>query len=265
MARKKKTSAKTKRKMSSKKPLKSTDKLSSRINKLKDTHPWRLCPPGEHWVRIHPRNIPAGGATEVTGHCRANPSGKDQIYAFELKEIAEKHFSGLDSTPTGNSLGYSQGNNYDQLIAGWTKYWNDILKPKLALDPNLIKVLIATESSFNPNADVLASKKNWARGLTQITDQTIKILADEKGEIKDHLINIDQKEAYDPNLNIAAGIRWLFHKKDLLEKKKRREVTWEEAVMEYKSYAKDIAAGKPRALKKQKEFLEMYEKLKGKK
>ena len=83
--------------------------------------------------------------------------------------------------------------------------------------------------------------------------------------MKDHLINIDQKEAYDPNLNIAAGIRWLFHKKSLLEHRKQDEVTWEEVVMEYKSYTKDIAKKKSNALKKQKEFLEKYKRLEGKK
>lgn len=46
---------------------------------------------------------------------------------------------------------------------------------------------------------------------------------------------------------------------------RRREVTWEEAVMEYKSYTKDIMNKDPHALKKQLEFLEKYKKLEKKK
>lgn len=234
--------------------------------KAKETHPWRMCPSGEHWVRIHPRNIPKKGSqTTVTGHCRTNPSRKDQIYALELTDIAKKYFDMVDSLPTPNKIGYRKGNDYDRLIAGWTKYWNETLKPEEPLDPNLVKALIATESSFKPKAVALASKKNWARGLTQITDQSLKILSDEEGEISDYLVNISQKEAYDPNLNIAAGVRWLFHKKYLLEHRLGHKVSWEDAVMEYKSYTKDIAAKKPQALKKQSEFIEKYQKLKDKK
>ena len=235
------------------------------VREPKETHPWRLCPPGEHWVSIHPRNIPKGGKTTVTGHCRTNPSRKDQIYALELTDIAKNYFEGVDSLPAPDNLGYRKGSDYDRLIAGWTKYWNEVLKPENPLDSNLIKALIATESDFDPMAIALASKGNWARGLTQVTDQTLKILSDEKGEIRDHLVNIDQKEAYDPNLNIATGIRWLFHKKHLLESRVGRPVSWEDAVMEYKSYTKDIATKKPKALKKQMEFIEKYQRLKGKK
>ncbi len=238
---------------------------SSNTHEPKEVHPWRVCPAGEHWVRIHPRDVPKGGTTTVTGHCRTNPSRKDQIYALELTKIAEKYFNDVSSLPAADDLGYRRGNEYDRVIAGWTKYWNDVLQPEKPLDPNLVKALIATESDFDPMAIALASKGNWARGLTQVTDQTLKILSDEKGEIRDHLVNIDQKEAYDPNLNIATGIRWLFHKKHLLQSRVGRPVSWEDAVMEYKSYTKDIAAKKPKALKKQTEFIEKYQRLKGKK
>ena len=47
-------------------------------------------------------------------------------------------------------------------------------------------------------------------------------------------ITLSKKEFYDPNLNLASGIRWLFHKKYLASHRLKREATWIEAVAEYK-------------------------------
>lgn len=123
-----------------------------------------------------------------------------------MSEIARIHFQNLTKLPAPNPLGVENGNKYDSLIGGWTQYWNEVLNPSEALDPNLVKALISTESDFNSKAKILASKGNWARGLLQLTDQTLRILRDEKGELKNFLLNIDQEDATDPNLNIAAGI-----------------------------------------------------------
>ena len=62
-------------------------------------------------------------------------------------------------------------------------------------------------------------------------------------KLRDFLIDIDQKDAIDPNLNICAGVRWLFHKKKLLEHKLKRSASSQEAVMEYKSYTKELKLG----------------------
>jgi hypothetical protein len=240
-------------------------KKSPRQNKR--SHPWRMCPPGKHWVVSHPLHVPISeknpsGLTIRDEHCRLNRSKKDQIYSDELQKIAQEHFSRLKKLPTPDKLGHSNGNDYDRIIAGWTKYWNEILKTKVPLDSNLVKALIRTESDFKEKNKVLASKGNWARGLMQVTDETIEILKNEKGELKDFLVDIDQKEAYDPNLNIAAGVRWLFHKKHLLESRLKRDVSWEEAAMEYKAYTKDIKMGKKSAIKQRDKFLEIYKRLK---
>ena len=42
------------------------------------------------------------------------------------------------------------------------------------------------------------------------------------------------KEVADPNANLFAGIRWLFHKKYLASHRLKREATWVEAIAEYK-------------------------------
>ncbi|MEQ1664204.1 MAG: transglycosylase SLT domain-containing protein, partial [Bdellovibrionales bacterium] len=173
------------------------------------SHPWRLCPPGEHWKVTHPlrvppsRKNPAGYTTTRGGHCHGNPSHKDSIYAVEIGEIASQNFSSLFGLPTPNALGFKNGNSYDDLIRGWTKYWNEVFNPKEPLDPDLVKALIATESGFKPGVIVKVGKtKNRARGLMQVTDETQKILGNPKGELKDQLVHVDQEDMSDPNQNI---------------------------------------------------------------
>jgi membrane-bound lytic murein transglycosylase MltF len=131
-----------------------------------------------------------------------------------------------------------------------------MLQAKDPLDPDLVKALVATESSFNADAKVRAGKKaGWARGLMQVTDATLRTLKDEDGELRDHLVNINQTDMTDPNANLAAGIRWLFRKKETASSKLGREATWEEAIADYKSYLKDMKKGKtPRSIRDLREF-----------
>ncbi len=204
----------------------------------KKQHPWRKCPIGEHWVKEHPRKVSKSernpdGVTIVDAHCRKNPSCHEIFVADELHEIAKLHFKNIKTMVKPENLGNPRGNDFDELIGGWTQFWNDIFSPKEPLDPNLVKALVASESSFKINTSA-NSTIGKARGLIQVTEQTRKILADQKGELKDFLITLSRKEFYDPNLNLAAGIRWLFHKKYLASHRLKREATWMEAIAEYK-------------------------------
>jgi hypothetical protein len=204
--------------------------------KLK-THPWRACPLGKHWVSKHPRTK-SGRTREVAGHCRNNPSKKDQIYSEELSLIAQKYFNALTELPKADNLDFKYlGNRYDSIIAGWTKYWNEILLPDYPLDADLVKALIATESGFKKDAFVFAGKRaGQARGLMQVTDWSLEILCDENGELRDHLVNIDQGDLTNPVLNIAAGVRWLHRKRETASGKLKRSASWMEAAADYKSY-----------------------------
>lgn len=211
-------------------------------------HPWRICPVGEHWVKEHPRKVKKSekipdGITIVDGHCRKNSSHHEIFVADELHEIAKQHFKSVKEMPKADNLGNPRGNDFDELIGGWTQFWNDTFSPKDRLDPNLVKALIASESSFIVSIDA-ESSIGTARGLIQVTDQTRKILADQKGELKDFLIALSKKEFYDPNLNLAAGIRWLFHKQYLASHRLKREVTWMEAIAEYKGILNQLGKHK---------------------
>ncbi len=220
-------------------------------SKQKNTvpHSWRICPLGEHWVVSHPMVTPKGKITIRRGHCAKNPSHKDQLYFDEISEIQSQHFAKIknDHLPSDRGLGFSSGKKYDVEIAAWVKYWNEVLQPKEPLDPDMIKALIASESGFKTTQITKNKSKKIgnARGLLQITDQTQKILSDSKGELSDHLINISQNKMTDANANICAGIRWLFYKKDMAATKWKRDVTWREAVGEYKAYTNAMMKNKP--------------------
>ena len=213
----------------------------SRTSSKPLVHEWRLCPPGEHWRRTHPLKIPpskknpAGGVTTRQGHCVLNPTGKDQLYPDEIHEIAERNFLNLKIKPCPIDLKFKGlGNKFDHLIAGWTQYWNEVLSPDIPLSPDIVKALIASESSFE--AEDLANKKNQnsARGLMQVTNDTRKILGDEKGELKNHYLTLTREDLNDPSNNICAGIRWLFRKRAIASSLLGRPATWEEAVAEFK-------------------------------
>ena len=247
------------------KPPRSKKRIRPRSTKMKAIstlpHPWRLCPAGEHWVHTHPLQVPPskshpdGYVTTRHGHCARNPSGKDQMYPDEMHEIANERFSTVKGKPCSLELSFGKnGSAYDELIAGWVQYWNEVFQPQDLLDPDLFKALVASESSFKP--DALANRKNpnSARGLTQITNDTRKILADERGELKDHYINVTREQLNDPNASICAGVRWLFHKRALASGKLGRAATWEEAVAEYKSVRKSP----PKKEKRNKELMDRF-------
>lgn len=220
-------------------------------------HPWRMCTDGQHWVRDHDRSNTKHG---VHGYCRHNHSGKDEIQELEMGEIADKYFSELKGAPCPKTLGFSQGGKFDDLIRGWTKYWNEVLQPNEPLDPNLVKAIIATESGFRARNENPGNKRiGKARGLMQVTEESWKILKNEKGELKDHFVVLDQDDLYKPNQNICAGIRWLFRKKETASARLKRQATWIETVAEFKAYLKDFIKNPNH--KKMKEFIEKYEAL----
>lgn len=69
-----------------------------------------------------------------------------------------------------------------------------------------------------------------------MTDWALDILKDENGELRDHLVDLDQKDMNDASLSIAAGIRWLHRKRETASAKLKRQATWLEAAADYKSY-----------------------------
>lgn len=205
-------------------------------------HQWRPCPLGKHWVSAHSRTRESSRGIayvqNVRGHCRTNRSHLDHLYRDDIREIAEKHFSKLTGPPAKDDFEFfDKGNKYDHLIRGWTQYWNDVLKPKDPLDPDAVKALIATESSFNPNAWNHKKGKDGAHGLMQVLNGSVQLLKNPK-ELRDHFVNLDEDDMTDSNMSICAGIRWLFRKKQILESEAKKPMSWREAIIKYKKAEK---------------------------
>ena len=229
----------------------------------KTTHPWRKCPLGYHWrnasnVDRHLRKKATVREHYRKGTCVKNKSGKDVLYDDELFLISNSYFPKLKSKISKYSFGSKRGNLFNDIIEGWVKYWNDILKPKVPLDPDFVKVMIFTESSFNPKAKAFAGKRAGdAIGLMQVTEQTVKYLQGHRKEIRNHFVNIDSTDLYDPVINIAAGTRWLFRKKQIADAK-FGNASWLETVMLYKGY-------RSMNHKQVKKFIREYERIKSEK
>lgn len=210
-------------------------------------HSWRVCPVGKHFVQEHIVHIPpsrahpAGKTTICHEHCADNPSHKDELSYYEIQYITKTYFSDLSGLPTPGRLieTFPLADRYDAQIRGWVKYWNDIFQPQEPLDADLIKALIGSESSFRENPTEIST----AHGLMQIRNDTFLILQDTKGELKDYLVRIPRNKLIDPSANICVGVRWLFQKKKLASIRLKREASWDEAVIEYKSYWKEIEKG----------------------
>lgn len=213
-------------------------------------NPWRICPLGQSWVQTYDK--PTINVTDVDGHCRRNKKGKDVIFLDELKKIEASDIFSKAVSPRSFKSNPTWGAEFDRVIGGWTAYWNEIMEEQDQLDPNLVKVLIASESSFDPKAGHKQSKqKRGAIGLIQVMPKTVSILKDYNGEIKEHYISVSYEDLIDPSVSVAAGIRWLFRKKALAEKKLKRKVTWYEAVLDYKGVLKqDSKSGKNPVIRK---------------
>ncbi len=207
-------------------------------DEIKEFNPWRVCPIGEHWVRRHDRQ--KIHLEDVDGHCRKNKSKKDQLKGDEI-ELISKHelFKNPILKATPNNLGFEKigknGNQFDDLINGWTAYWNDVFKVEPPLHPNFVKALMATESGFDQKSKIFNKNPiGYARGLMQITEQAQRQLAGDEKELRNHFVILDDKEIMDPNKNICAGIRWLFRKREILKSQIKLSPTWEDVLMGYK-------------------------------
>lgn len=229
-------------------------------------HPWKLCPPGEHYVRQatvqeHVRDGSVVRSHLRRDHCRESQnSTKNILTAHEAADMAE--LFPLTDQPLGSALGFGKRETeFDDLIRGWTEYWNHVLNPSPSLDPMIVKALIASESSFDANA---GKGKKSAIGLMQLMPDTIRYLNGERNELEDHIFEFDSQDIFDAGLNISAGIRWLFRKRELAAHRLKRDATWEEAVSEYKDYLRRVLKNPKVSQKGMNIFRENLEKLRGK-
>lgn len=212
-------------------------------------------------VHEHPMHVPVSNK---------NPSGvtiRDQHLrrvngTYLNREEIDSVFTNYDRKtliyPSSKKLDFENCDNYDDIIAVWTDYFNRKFRADPYLDPDVIKALIASESEFIENPP----KNKKTLGITQITLETFKALQDPSGEVKEFIFNdIRKKDLKDPSINIPMAIRWLFRKKRLAEGKLGRAADAEEIILEYKGLLRSKTDFKNSALKK---FRKHYAELKKK-
>lgn len=209
-------------------------------------------------VREHPRRVPVSkknpsGRTTVDRHLR-HIDGKfldlnliDETFRdYEKKKILQ---------PGKGKLLLPNEDKYDDYIAVWVDYFNKKLNLQYLLDPDMVKALIASESTFNPG---VVNEK--AIGLTQVTTDTLKILQDLSGEAQDFVFkDIRKKDLKVPNVSVALGVRWLVYKKQYAEKILKRAATSDEVIQIYKGILNDKSEKAKDIMQKYREF---YGKLK---
>lgn len=192
-----------------------------------------MCPLGEHVVKGHIRHCKSGSETWVDTHYRKN-RGRKKIYLFEnLLYIFWKNKSGYNKLNT--VYGFTPHNELDTVIQFWLEYWKDEgLSFPDDLTPLHIKVLIALESSFNPD---IVSRTSSATGLMQVLQTALNALRGssniKNNELKDNFVSVSIEQLKDPVINIAVGTRWLAHKYFLLRNHKNKTV--KEVLRDYHS------------------------------
>ena len=210
-------------------------------------------------IKEHPRKVPVStknprGVTIVDRH----PRRLDGTYldSKELEKIVKNYdLKGLAYPIPGKLLKYPDADKYDELLAIWTDYFNKKFPSESLLDPDVVKALIGSESSFK-----LDPINPVAIGIAQITKETFKALQDPKGEVKEFIFTkFTLKDLKDPKVAIPMAIRWIFRKKRLARGKLGKEPSPEEIILEYKGLLKSSSKYKEKALGN---FRELYELLK---
>jgi hypothetical protein len=90
----------------------------------------------------------------------------------------------------------------------------------------------------------------------QLTEKTTREARDYKlREYRDHFINLDYEELWDPNKNIAFGVRHIFRKRETAKWRLKREPTWFEVLMDYKGMLKSKSADSKKVRERLTKFL----------
>jgi hypothetical protein len=207
-------------------------------------------------VRTHPMRVPVSkkNPTGITLRRQHPRRVYEALSANEIKSIIKNYKTKNITFPTAERLKkYKNSDTFDQIIAIWCDYFNQKfppVPPDAPLDPDVVKALLASESSFL--TDPPGNSK--ATGIAQITAETLRVLQDPDGEAKEHLFKeISKRDLKDPAIAIALATRWLFRKRETARSKLKRWPSTEELILEYKGLLESKTPYKQRALTKFRE------------
>lgn len=164
----------------------------------------KMAPPGSHVVTRQTRISKNGVKYFVKAHVRKNRGKKIVLLPENLLYL---FWHGNNEYPTiGAVKGFPEFPELDTVIYFWLNYWQEFGLPfPKNLDPMIVKVMIAVESSFRPK---VGAKESSAFGLMQITNKTRKDILN----INDGILDLERKDLEDPVINISMGIRWISYK-----------------------------------------------------
>lgn len=177
-----------------------------------------MAPPGSHVVKRHAKISSKGIKYYVKAHIRKNRGKKIILLPENLLYLC--WHGNIDYPRLGIVKGFKEFSEFDQVIQFWLNFWKEqgLPFPK-GLDPFLIKVLIAKESSFRASIKTKIAGSS-ATGLMQVLQSTLYRLEgipkNKYVEVKNNFLQLKLSDLTDPVINIAAGIRWLSHKYYLL-------------------------------------------------
>ena len=176
----------------------------------------KMAPPGYHVVTRQARISRNGVRYFVKAHPRKNRGKKIVLLPENLLYLF--WHGDLEYPTIGAVHGYPEYQELDAVIQFWLNYWKEFGLPyPKNIDPMIVKVMIAVESSFRPK---VGAKESSAFGLMQITDTSRKDVK----HINDGLLDLERKDLEDPVINIAMGIRWLSYKFTCIEKSQRKDL-----------------------------------------
>jgi hypothetical protein len=182
----------------------------------------KMAPPGSHVVKRHIKVSHKGVKYYVKAHIRKNRGKNEKLLPENLLYLY--WYGDQDYPPIGAVKGFAEFPEFDPIIQFWLNFWKEQGLPfPEGLDPLLIKVIIAKESSFRSQIKTKA-KNSSATGLMQILQSTLYRLEgvpeNNFVEVQGHFLQLKLGDLADPVINIATGIRWLSHKYYLLLKSK---------------------------------------------
>ncbi|MDY7091998.1 MAG: DUF4157 domain-containing protein [Acidobacteriota bacterium] len=177
----------------------------------------------------------------------------ETVSAVDLPEVTRGTTSSAEiyewEDPTTEGT-HEDANRFDQQIVYWTRYYNQLFDPRdrrgrpNPLDPDLFKALMMEESRFNPEA---VNPRSGARGLTGMLRASRQGSFTASGELERGgegvpqlpagISGIDDTTFANPAVQIAAGIRWLFHKYE-------GSRDWATAVRNYNGDARTASNGR---------------------
>ena len=199
----------------------------------------KICPIGSIFVKGHHKTID-NREHYWKAHCRKVKIRKDILNSDEIQEIYRVNKEQKLTLPKAYSFGAKNGLKYDSLISFWVEYWNRVFNVKTNITVGLVKTLMMSESTFGKKATAKThNRPGSAIGLLQITDYTLKLIQLNSKELTNHRFKITRDDLFNPTVNVAVAIRWLYRKRQIAKYYLKKEPSALQLAEEYKGIRND--------------------------